>query len=175
MYVFGTSGAAGPEEIARRREMAVRAAEWSTPGLKLLFNLRAEADQELSQSEIEGANLVLFGTKETNMLIARFAGKFPLELNPGAADYGLVFIAPAGARYAVVNSGLPFWTGAETAKRPGLTFIGPTYRVLESFPDYILFKGSLENVIAEGRFDRNWKVPAGDAEKLRATGAVTVR
>ena len=59
--------------------------------------------------------------------------------------------------------------------RPGLKFIGAPYRALASFRDYILFKGSLENVIAEGRFDRNWRLPPGDAAKIKATGAVEIR
>jgi hypothetical protein len=42
------------------------------------------------------------------------------------------------------------------------------------FKDYILFKGSLENVVAEGRFDRNWRVPEAEAQKMTATGAVTI-
>ena len=36
-------------------------------------------------------------------------------------------------------------------------------------------RGGLDNVLAEGRFDRNWKLPADAAAKLRATGAVEVR
>jgi hypothetical protein len=46
---------------------------------------------------------------------------------------------------------------------------------LSSFGDYILFKGSLANTVVEGRFDRNWKLPAADAAKMTATGAVSVR
>jgi hypothetical protein len=49
------------------------------------------------------------------------------------------------------------------------------YRLLLSFEDYIVFRGSIENVITEGRFDRNWNTPAAEAVKLRATNAVHVR
>jgi pimeloyl-ACP methyl ester carboxylesterase len=175
IYVFGTSGAAGKEEIERRRELAAHAADWSTPQLKLLLTLDTLPDEEVTEREIETCNLVLFGTKRTNKLIERLAGGLPLELNPGAADYGLVFVFPAGKRYVVVNSGLPFWTGAESAARSRLGYIAPMPDLLGSFGDYILFKGSLDNVIAEGRFDSNWKLPAPDAEKIRATGAVEIR
>ena len=48
------------------------------------------------------------------------------------------------------------------------------FRLLSTFGDYILFKGSLANVVVEGRFDRNWKVPADTAPKMLATGTVTV-
>jgi hypothetical protein len=48
------------------------------------------------------------------------------------------------------------------------------YRVLATFPDYVLFKGSLSNVVAEGSFDRNWKVPADASAKLLGAGTVTI-
>lgn len=175
IYVYGTAAPASPEEIEARREVAMRAADWSSPRGRLLTNFRVLADKEVSEADLRSANLILFGTRQTNSLIARFAEAFPLELNPGAADYGLIFVAPLGERYAVVNSGLPFWTGADRAKRPGFRFIPTTYRVLQGMGDFLLFKGSLENVVAEGRFDRNWKTPREAAEKMLATGAVKVR
>ena len=78
-------------------------------------------------------------------------------------------------RYVVVSSGLPWWTRADQAKRPGLPLTAAPYRALQSFGDYIVFKGGIDNVLAEGRFDNSWKLPPGVAEKLRATGAVEVR
>jgi len=175
LYVYGTAAPASAEEIEGRRQIAARAADWSSARGRLQVSFRVAADKEVSESELHGCNLVLFGTRQTNLLIARFADQFPLELNAGAADYGLVFVVPVGERYAVVNSGLPFWTGAERARRGGFGFTAPSFRVLQSFGDFILFKGSLENVVAEGRFDRNWKVPREAAEKMLATGAVRVR
>ena len=154
--------------------MAEHAAEWSAPHWKLQLSLGVMSDQEIQEREISGTNLVLFGTRATNKLIQRLGARFPLELNAGAADYGLVFVAPVNGHDVVVNSGIPFWTGVEEANRPGLKFIGAPYRALASFRDYILFKGSLENVIAEGRFDRNWRLPPGDAAKIKATGAVEI-
>ena len=111
---------------------------------------------------------------ETNRLIARFAPQFPLTLNPGAADYGLLFMAPAGRRYILVSSGLPWWTGADDAARGGSRNLPEQYRLLSTFGDYILFRGSLANVVAEGRFDSNWKVPAAESAKMLATGTVTI-
>jgi hypothetical protein len=141
----------------------------------MLLSLRAVADREVFGLEALNPNLVLFGTKETNLLIARLASSLPVELNPGAADYGLAFIAPAGDRYLVVNSGLPFWTGAEAAKRGVFPFTPSIYQVLLGFGDFVLFKGSLGSVVAEGRFERNWKVPAEQAARMAATGAVQIR
>jgi hypothetical protein len=85
-----------------------------------------------------------------------------------------LFIAPAGKHYALVSSGLPWWTGAEEAKRGGYPFAPQSYRVLSTFGDYVLFKGSLAEVVAEGRFDRNWKVTPEAARKMQATGTVTI-
>ena len=65
-------------------------------------------------------------------------------------------------------------TGADEANRGGYRFAPEQYRLLSTFGDYILFKGSLANVLAEGRFDRNGKVGADVAAKLRATGTVTI-
>jgi glucosamine kinase len=80
-----------------------------------------------------------------------------------------------GSDLVVVNSGLPWWTGQENAQRPGLRFLRAPYTALLTFGDYILFKGSLANVVAEGRFDNEWKLPAGDRAKIEATGAVVIR
>lgn len=175
VYVYGTE-AASPEQTRERQETATRAAEWSTPQLKLLLTNRVAADSEVSGDDLKTANLVLFGTKETNALVARLANRLPLELNPGAADYGLVFVAPVDGRYVLVNSGLPWWTGQEQAPRGGARYLrGAPYSVLLTLPDYILFKGSLANVVAEGRFDTNWKIPAADRSKLLEGGAVVIK
>jgi hypothetical protein len=74
-----------------------------------------------------------------------------------------------------VSSGLPWWTGADDVNRGGYRFAPGQYRLLSTFGDYILFKGSLANVLAEGRFDRNGKVPPDAAAKLEAAGTVTLR
>jgi enterochelin esterase-like enzyme len=175
VYVYGTEGNPSPEELARRRKEAETAAAWSSPRSPLTLTFRVLADKEVRESELAGANVVLFGTKETNLLVRKFAAPAPLELNAGAADYGLVFLIPAGGRLALVNSGLPWWTGAEYAKRPGLRFINTPFRVLLGLGDYIVFRGSLENVVAEGSFDANWKLAGPEAERIRATGAVEVK
>lgn len=175
IYVYGTGDSPGDDELKRRRDMAARAADWSTPRARLLVTFAVKADRDVTPKDLEDANLVLFGTRETNTLIQRFADQLPLALNPGAADYGLVFVAPVGSHYVVIDSGLPWWTGAGEAKRPGLSYPPAPYRVLQSFGDYILFKGSLRNVVAEGRFDRQWKLPPEAAAKLRDSGTVAIR
>jgi len=174
IYVFPTMGVRSEEELADRRRVAERAAAWSSPSAHLNLTLAVKADRDVRTEDIESADLILFGTRETNALIAHFAPQFPLELSPAAADYGLLFIASTGAHYALVNSGLPWWTGTDDAHRGGYRFAPEPYRVLTTFADYILFKGSLANVVAEGAYDSNWKVPANSAARMAATGTVTV-
>jgi hypothetical protein len=47
-------------------------------------------------------------------------------------------------------------------------------RELSRFGDYVLFRGSVAQVVAEGRFDANWKVPADAAARLTAAGTVQI-
>ncbi len=173
MYVYGTADKPTPEELNQRRAQAERAAAWSTARERLQLKFPVKPDSEVTPQDLD-QDLVLLGTRDSNSLIARFADHFPIELSPGAADYGLLFIAPAGKHYVLVNSGLPWWTGADEAGRPTDPFQPQPYAELATFGDYILFKGSLAHVVAEGRFDNAWKVPAADAAKMARTGAVTL-
>jgi hypothetical protein len=45
---------------------------------------------------------------------------------------------------------------------------------LNTFPDFVLFKGSLDNVIVEGWFDQNWRLTPGDIVKIRRHGACLI-
>lgn len=175
IWVYGTAGAATGEELARRKALAEAGAMWSTARARLNVAAVIKADRNLTDDEIASSNLILFGTPETNTVLARFAGQLPLALSPGAADYGMLFIAPVGERYLVVSSGLPWWTGADETDRGGYRFAPEQYRLLSTFGDYLLFKGGVKNVLAEGRFTREWILPPDAAEKLRATGVVSVR
>jgi pimeloyl-ACP methyl ester carboxylesterase len=172
IWVYGTAGAVTGEELDRRRAVVESGATWWSSRGHLSLAAAIKADRDVTDEEIAGANLILFGTRETNSLIARFAPRFPMRLSAGAADYGMVFVMPVGERYVVVNSGLPWWTGAEEIDRGGYRFVPQPYRLLSTFGDYVVFKGGLGNLLAEGSFDRDWRLPAGAAEKLAATGVV---
>jgi len=150
------------------------AAAWSTPRAHLLASFAVKAAKDVTAQDVAESNLILFGGKETNELVSRFSGQLPLALSPSAADYGLVFVAPVGQRLVVVNSGLPWWTGADRVKRSAWRSTPAPFAVLESFGDYVLFKGTLDHVVAEGRFDRNWKLPPAAAQKMIETGAVEI-
>lgn len=191
IYVYGTGGDPSPEEQAARRAQAERAANWSVDrgpfwGRVMVFP-RVVADRDVRPSDLESANLVLFGTQDTNRLIAQYSDRLPLQLAAGAADeYGLVYLFAIGGRYVLVSSGLPWWQttapvpGAAPAPGapPGLRtspFAGDVVALgLMGLKDYLLFRGSVENVVVEGRFDHNWRLPEVDARRLRATGAVVI-
>jgi pimeloyl-ACP methyl ester carboxylesterase len=170
IYVYGTLGAAG-DELDARRKIAETAAAWSSSRSRLGLSLAVKADTAVTDADLGSSDLILFGRRDSNSLIARLAPRMPLELNPGAADYGLLFIVPTGKHYALVNSGLPWWTGGEP--EGGADAFAPAqYRALSTLGDYILFKGSLGNVISEGRFTRDWKVSAEASARMQSTGTV---
>jgi len=173
IYVYGTLGS--DADVEARRKVAETAAHWSTVRQKVAFAPRVVADTMVSAADLEEADLVVFGSAETNSVLARFGARLPLALSSAAADWGLVFVAPLGKHYVVVSSGLPWWTGTEEVRRGGDAHAPPMYRLLTTFGDYVLFKGSLGNVVAEGRFDPNWRVPAEAAAKMIVTGTVAVR
>ena len=142
IYVYGSADNPSARELEQRRAVAARAAEWSSPPYARL-NLRfaVKADTEVTAADLEDADVVLFGTRETNSLMARLRRHLPLALNPGAADYGLLFIAPLGKHYALVSSGLPWWTGADEAKRGGDMLRAAAFSLLTTFGDYHSFQG----------------------------------
>lgn len=175
IYVYGSLGAHTAEELDARRAVAERAAAWSSARQRLTLALPVKADSAVTAGDLDSADLVLFGTAETNSVIARIAGTLPLALDPGAADYGLLFIFPVGKHYALVSSGLPWWTGADPPAAGGDPFAPAQYRLLGTFGDFVLFRGSVAHILADGRFDRDWKVPPALAAKMTLTGTVTVR
>ena len=65
--------------------MANRAAAWGNTAAasgRLLLGMRAIPDTQVRPSDFESSDLVLFGTKETNSVIAKFAEQLPLHLDP---------------------------------------------------------------------------------------------
>ena len=176
IYVYGTGGSPSREELLARRTNAARAADWSSAGTsaRVLVFPRVVADNAVRPSDLASSNLVLFGTRETNSLIEKFSDRLPILLNASASGYGLVYVFPAGERYVLVSSGLPWWTGAAPATRRRFSFMPGPAGALVGLQDYILFKESLGNVVAAGRFDNNWRLTETDAAKLKASGVVTL-
>jgi pimeloyl-ACP methyl ester carboxylesterase len=175
IYVYGTGGNPSPEELSARREQAASAADWSGMGGRIMVFPRVIADREVRESDYVTANLILFGTRETNSIIEKFADRLPLHLNTAAEGYGLVYIFPLNRHYIVVNSGLSWWTPPKnTSGQAGYAFMGSKVEMLKKFQDYVLFKDNTDNIVSQGLFDNNWKLKPEAVEALKGTGAVKV-
>lgn len=173
IYVYGTADNPVEEELKARMDIATQAANWSVdrgPFLgRIMVFPRVVADKDVRPSDLESANLILFGTKETNSIIEKYSDRLPMQLDTTATSYGLFYIFPVDGHYVAVNSGLPWWSGAQTR---GFRFIPEQLGILSDLKDYIIFKDSAENVIAEGYFDKNWKVPEEDTSIIKSIDAV---
>lgn len=176
VYVYGTGGNPTPEELKARAELATQAANWSVDrgafaGRIMVFP-RVMADKDVRPSDLEGANLILFGTKETNSLINQFSDRLPIQLASTATDYGLFYVMPINGHYVAVSSGLPWWVengGQGVGRLMPKALTNPA-----ATQDYFLFRGTPKDVIAEGKFDTNWHLSDSEASKMTATGVVTV-
>src|SRR5439155_24415274 len=93
VYVYGTTGSPSADELKARRETAERAADWTGIAGRLAVAFDVRPDTRVNEAELSESNLILFGTKETNRVIAKVAPQFP-RAQRDAADYGLLFIAP---------------------------------------------------------------------------------
>jgi pimeloyl-ACP methyl ester carboxylesterase len=176
IYVYGTGGNPTQEELAARMTKAYSAAEWSGMGGKIMVFPRVLSDKDLRQSDYDNSNLILFGTRETNTIIEKFADKLPVHLKADAKEYGLVYIFPVDKHYVLVNSGLPWWTPAKKAAgQPGFAFMGSKVDALKNLKDFILFKESSDNVITQGNFDNNWKLPSDAVNAMKSTGVISIK
>lgn len=175
VYVYGTADDPTPEELQKRMAMAQKAADWSTYRGEFLGRVmvfpRVLADKDVRPSDFAEANLILFGTQETNRIIAQYSDQLPLQLDPGASDLGLLYVYPVQGHYVVVNSGLPWWANQEAS---GMPFVPSVQRLLGGFKDFVLFKGSADQVVTDGYFDQHWQLPAEAAAAMQATHSVAV-
>jgi hypothetical protein len=178
IYVYGTGGNPTEEEIAARRAQATAAADWSADrgmlGRVMVFP-RVLSDKELRQSDYDISNLVLFGTRETNAIIEKFADRLPLHLKTAAKDYGLLYIFPVNNHYVLISSGLPWWTPPKKAiQQEGFSFLSSRADLLKNFQDFFLFRDSPDNIITRGFFDNNWKVPPEAVLAITSAGIVEI-
>lgn len=176
IYVYGTGGSPSEEELTKRRLLAEDAANWSMYRNaflgRVMFFPRVVADKDVRPSDFESANLILFGTRETNTLIEKNADRLPLHLDASkTADHGLFYVFPLDGHYVAVSSGLPWWTDPNAQ---GFRFIPPAVIRLMDFKDFILFKSGVGNVIADGYFD-NWKLPEAEKAKIKTSGAAAMK
>ena len=176
IYVYGTAGNPSQEELELRRAQVASAADWSGMGGRIMVFPRVVSDKELRESDFDNCNIILFGTRETNLLIEKLADKLPVHLNPDAKDHGLVYIFPLNNHYVLVNSGLPWWTPPKSrAGQGGMAFMGSKIEMLKNYQDFILFKDTPDNIISEGYFDNNWKLPAEAVSVMKTSGVTGIK
>jgi poly(3-hydroxybutyrate) depolymerase len=175
IYVYGTADSPSPEELKKRLDIVNAAADWSAyrgPFLgRVMFFPRVVSDKEVRDSDYTSANLILFGTKESNAVINKYADKLPVHLSASAANYGLLYVFPVAGHYVTISSGLPWWTGAEDK---GFPFVPATHRSLPEFKDLLFFKDSFKNVVTEGYFTQDWKLPEAVLTPMNSSGVVTI-
>jgi beta-glucosidase len=179
IYVYGTAGNPTEEELTARRQRAERAANWSLDrgwfmGRVMVFP-RVVADREVRPSDLADANLVLFGSQETNTLIAQYADRLPMHMKAAAAaDYGLTYVFPVGAHYVLVSEGRPWWDNGQPAGAGGLFAATVPALLLDGRQDYLLFNATDGYTVTEGRFDGTWNLPGRQAAQLQHSGAIVV-
>ncbi len=174
IYVYGTAGNPSQEELKNRIEVATKAADWAVYrnaflGRVMVFP-RIVADKDVRASDIESANLILFGTPQTNSVIQKHSDQLPMQLTTDDDQVGLLYIFPVGSHYVVVNSGLPWWISSEPSR------FGPPlpFQFLGNFKDFVLYKGSSGSPLVEGNFSNEWTLTAEQRKKLTGNG-VSVR
>lgn len=176
IYVYGTGGNPSREELEARRALAASAADWSGMGGRIMVFPRVLSDQELRESDFDNCNIILFGNRESNLLIEKLADRLPFHLNDNVKDHGLVYVFPLNDRYVLVNSGLPWWTAPrKSSGQGGMAFMGSKIDILKNYKDFILFKDTPDNIISEGHFDNNWRLPAGAAPAMKNSGVMSVK
>ncbi len=174
VYVYGTLDNPSQEVLNERIKIANEAANWSVYrggflGRYMVFP-RVVADKELRPSDIEDANLIVLGTKESNAVIAQHQDVLPMHLKEDTEAFGLFYIYPLNGKYIAVSSGLPWWQQEGTS---GFNFLPASLSSLTGFKDFILFEGP--NKISEGYFTNQWQLPESAKEKVKASGVVEIR
>lgn len=170
IYVYGTADNPGQEELKSRAEVATKAADWSVYrgsflGRVMVFP-RIVSDKEVRPSDIESANLILFGTPQTNSIIQKYSEQLPMQLTASDDNVGLLYIYPIDSRYVVVHSGLPWWITTEVSR------FGPPmpFQFLGNFKDFTLYKGSSTSPVVDGYFSDQWTLTDDQKKKLSENG-----
>jgi len=160
VYVYGTADQPTAEERTRRENEALQAADWYGGSARVWYFPRVVADTDVTDFDLKNSNLVLVGNAKTNALIARLGGNLLMHLadgNDAAKDAGLAVVAPglAPGRLALVLSGISFIPSDASARVT--SYIVPRMKLTNSTDDYLLFRGSLDHIVAQGKFDATGK------------------
>ena len=172
IYVYGTADQPSDAETANRKEEAVQDAAWASTGTRLDLWLRTIADKEVRPSDWKSSDMILLGDGHTNSVIADMRKELPMQLSATGGDWNLTYIWPHDDHYVVVSSGADIKALGQPAML-GYLPVTPFPSVLYGLQDYVLFHNKQK--VVEGRFTQDWKIPKSDAEKLKASGVVTLR
>ncbi|WP_321372432.1 alpha/beta hydrolase-fold protein [uncultured Draconibacterium sp.] len=194
VYVYGTEGNPSAEELEARKQAAINAADFAAyremMGRIMIFP-RVISDKQVRQSDYETSNLILFGTKETNSIIAKYADELPLHLDADASDYSLLYIYPMNGHYLMINSGISWWDlpgesdsgmvsnlselreRAASNTRPRI-MLNSKADGLKGLKDFILYKGGSDNIVVNGYFDSEWSIPSDKTNELKNSGVITI-
>jgi hypothetical protein len=80
--------------------------------------------------------------------------------------------------YVLINSGLPWWTPAKPkdgGQSGSFSFLSSKADNLKNLKDFVFFREYSDNIVSEGYFDNDWKIPAEEAAKLKSSGAVSIK
>ena len=149
-------------------EMAHAVAHWRR---QFRGEARVKRDTEVSDADIAGSNLVLWGDPSSNRLLAKIAAKLPIRwdsqgVHVGGKSYDagqhvpvLIYPNPLNPRrYVVLNSGFTFreYDYLNNARQvPKL----PDFAVVDvSVP---ITSRALGGIVAAGFFNERWELPAG--------------
>jgi dienelactone hydrolase len=125
-------------------------------------DIRVKTDRQLRPPEIEANHIVVFGTPSTNPLIAHAMRTAPIRWTKGAITVGarkfdgkthmlsMIYPNRSNTRYIVINSGHTFHEA---------DFKGTNALLYPRVGDWAITDVRTGAVVAEGVFDRNWRLP----------------
>jgi hypothetical protein len=172
IYVYGTKDNPPKGELDRRKRVAAEDSTWAAEGMRLELWPRAVADKDIRPSDWKSSDMVLLGNEQTNSVISQLSSRLPMNLALNATGWNLTYIWPYKDHYLLVSSGQDIKKQSES-RLPGWMPLTKFPSVISTLEDYVLYHDGQK--IAAGRFNSSWKIPAADAEKLKASGVVTLR
>jgi dienelactone hydrolase len=159
IVVVPTGPASGPVDAWVDRQWRQFTKDWRG---QFRGECRVVKDVDVTAEDLRDHHVVVWGTPQSNRLLARMARKLPLRWEGERIRHGQrevargnvvpVLIAPnplSSDRYVVVNSGHTFaaWTGTNARQTPRL----PDWTVL------VLEGGGGSRVVEAGFFDEDWR------------------
>jgi predicted esterase len=170
IHVYGSQVDGDRKALKTAAELGAR--NWMQARQFVEVDFPVKSDSEITEKDMAGASLVLYGTWEENSLVRKLGSKLPIKvLKKGielrgtlydADDVGAVFIFPnplAGGHYVMLVTG------------NSLDAVLKGNAMLPYLPDYVVFdkKVSAKSVgrttsksvpfIGAGFFDEHWKLP----------------